>query len=434
MGAEQRIRRALTIAGVAILLAAPDIVRAKVSFIPIPEIVTSPTEGPTFGLLGVFLFLDEKDEIRYMMAPDATYNETKGFMATFRLFGYPTPTRRYSVVIGKSTTADEDYELEWSDRGFWDGRAFVLASFIHERDSTERFFGFGNNSPERECKPGEQFDPDDEDPCGESNYTNNDTVAQATPGVWLLPFVNLNYRMRIRRYGVDDGQVDKLAFTEDAHREDLNPCIKERPNGSCAARLDKGLDTGVIWGHQTALVYDTRDDTDIPRKGALALIYGEFADRRLGSTTSFVKFGGETRKFIPLLDGNPVLALRALLEYTSGAGDTPFWERSSLGGRRTLRGYGSDRFIDFNRSLASVEVRTRVYQRHIFGVNAELELAPFVETGQVFSDVSDSPVSDLHWVGGIGFRGVVRPQIVGFVDIGYGAEGSAIFTGVNYPF
>jgi outer membrane protein assembly factor BamA len=418
MGAEQRVRRALTIAGVAILLAAPAIVRAEVSFIPIPEIVTSPTEGPTFGLLGVFLFLDEKDEIRYMIAPDATYNETKGFMATFRLFGYPTPTRRYSVVLGKATTVDSDYELEWSDRGFWDGRAFLLATVFHERDSTERFFGFGNDSPERECNPGEHFDPRFRNPCGESNYTNSDTVAQATPGVWLLPYVNLNYRMRIRRYGVDEGQVDKLAFTKDAHPE----------------ASGRGLETGVIWAHQTAFVYDTRDDTDIPRQGALALVYGEFADRRLGSSTSFIKYGIEGRKFIPLRDRNPILALRALLDYTSGSGDTPFWEMSTLGGRRTLRGFGSDRFIDFNRSLASVELRTRVYQRRIFGVNAEIELAPFVETGRVFQRVSDSPLNDLHWVGGLGFRGVVRPQIVGFVDIGYGGEGSAIFTGVNYPF
>lgn len=422
MDTRQRSAHILIAAALAIGLGVPVTVGAKVSFIPIPEIVTSPNEGNTLGLLGVFLFLDEKDEIRYMVAPDAVYNDTKGFMVNFRLFGYPTPTRRYSVVIGKSTTTDEDYELEFSDRGFWEGRAFLLASVIHERDSTERFFGFGNHSPERECRPGDSFDPTDPDgphSCGESNYTDDDTVAQATPGVWLLPYVNLNYRMRIRRYAVDEGQVDKLAFTAFAHQEDA---------------MGRGLETGVIWAHQTALVYDTRDDTDIPQKGALALVYGEFTDRRLGSTTSFVKFGTEARKFVPLRDGNPIVAGRVLLDYTSGSRDTPFWEMSSLGGRRTLRGFGSDRFIDFNRSLATIEVRTRVYQRHIFGVNAELEVAPFVEAGKVFAKVRDSPFNDLHWVGGLGFRGIVRPQIVGFVDIGYGAEGSAIFTGVNYPF
>jgi outer membrane protein assembly factor BamA len=415
MGVDQRVRRrALSVLlALCCLLARP--ARAKLSFIPIPEIVTSPNEGNTLGLLGVVLFLDEKDEIKYMLAPDATWNDTKGFMPTFRFFGYPTPTRRYSVVLGKSTTKDEDYELEFIDRGGWEGRAFVLASFFHERDSTERFFGFGNDSPEKECRPGQSFQRNG---CGESNYTNNDTLAQLTPGVWVLPFVNLNYRMRIRRYGVGQGQVDKLAFTAEAHPE---------------AR-GRGLATGVYWAHQVALVYDSRDETDIPRVGALAALYGEIADRHVGSSTSFIKFGAEWRKFIPLRKGNPILALRALADYVSGSHDTPFWEMSSLGGRRTLRGFGSDRFIDFNRSLASAEVRTRVWSPHIFGVNAELEVAPFLEAGEVFSHVTDSPLSDLHWVYGVGFRGVVRPQIVGFVDVGRGSEGFAIFTGVNYPF
>ena len=52
----------------------------------------------------------------------------------------------------------------------------------------------------------------------------------------------------------------------------------------------------------------------------------------------------------------------------------------------------------------------------------------------MFRRVTDSPVSDLHFVYGLGFRGVVRPQIVGFVDVGRGSEGSAIFTGIDYPF
>jgi hypothetical protein len=29
---------------------------------------------------------------------------------------------------------------------------------------------------------------------------------------------------------------------------------------------------------------------------------------------------------------------------------------------------------------------------------------------------------------------VLRPQIVAFVDVGFGYEGSAVFSGVNYPF
>ena len=40
----------------------------------------------------------------------------------------------------------------------------------------------------------------------------------------------------------------------------------------------------------------------------------------------------------------------------------------------------------------------------------------------------------MHGTYGVGFRGVVRPQIVGFVDVGRGSEGVSVITGVDYPF
>jgi hypothetical protein len=52
----------------------------------------------------------------------------------------------------------------------------------------------------------------------------------------------------------------------------------------------------------------------------------------------------------------------------------------------------------------------------------------------VFSREDTVPVTQLHHVYGMGFRGVARPFVVGYVDIGYGSEGVAVFTGLNYPF
>src|SRR5437870_10031128 len=176
-----RSRRALTALALGAGLVSPGAAHSATSFIPIPEIITDPNEGNTVGLLGVVLFLDQKDEIRYMLAPGLQYNRTKGVFPTFRLFGYPTPPRRYSILVGKSTTKDEDYELEFTDRGYWEGRAFILASFVHERDSTDRFFGFHNDSRSTPLRL-----PEGTLVGGESNYTGRNTVAQATPGVWLL--------------------------------------------------------------------------------------------------------------------------------------------------------------------------------------------------------------------------------------------------------
>src|SRR4030095_9957804 len=349
-GAGRRVAAALiaiALAGIAV----PNPGRAGTSFIPIPEIVTDPNEGNTFGILGVILFTDENDEIKYMMAPDISYNDTKGVYPVFRLFGYPTPDRRYSVTLGKSTTKDENYELEFSDRGLWDKRAFVAANVIYERDSTERFFGLGNES--------------DED--RESNYTGNLARARGSVGVWILPYVNVDYEMRIERYSIGRGQVDNIPFIQ-----------TEFPGMTAEDRFDATF----YWAHRTAISYDTRDSYDIPTTGAHSQLYVEGASPFLGSSTWFVKFGVNWRQFIPLWHGNPILALRALADYMDTSDDTPFWELNSLGGRRSLRAYGGDRFIDQNRTLAGGELRTRVWERHVFGVNAELEVAPFVETGQ----------------------------------------------------
>jgi hypothetical protein len=68
------------------------------------------------------------------------------------------------------------------------------------------------------------------------------------------------------------------------------------------------------------------------------------------------------------------------------------------------------------------------------GTHLNIELTPFVDLGEVFAHSRDSPVAHLHRVGGIGFRGVASPFVVGYVDVGYGSEGAAVFTGINYPF
>jgi outer membrane protein assembly factor BamA len=388
---------------VLVCLAAPALARDW-SVIPIPEFIADPNEGNTYGILPVVLFPDEEGRIEYMLAPDFSYNETKGFFPRLRFFGYPSRTRQYALVAGKSTTRDERYVAEFSDRGLWDARAWVFAGAMHEQDSTERFFGFGNSSHEDE----------------ESNYTNNDTEAELYPGFWIRPHLGIAYRMRIRSHGVHEGQVDSLPFIADEHPE-----VRGR-----------GLERGTYWAHRAELVWDSRDDIDIPSRGVFGVVYTEAADETLGSATSFVKFGAEWRQFVPLSwrRVSAVLALRALLDYVSAGDDTPFWEQSSLGGRKALRAFGADRFIDLNRSLASIEMRVPVYSRKIFGVNPTLEVAPFFETGQVFDGVTSSPVDDLHVASGMGFRVVLRPQIVAFVDVGFGYEGSAVFSGVNYPF
>ena len=119
----------------------------------------------------------------------------------------------------------------------------------------------------------------------------------------------------------------------------------------------------------------------------------------------------------------------------------PIWAQSSIGGATTedggllpLRGYGAGRFTDRNAFSANAEVRHIVWGFDAEGTHVDLEVAPFVDVGHVWGHTSNFPGSNLHKVGGIGFRAIARPSVVGYVDVGYGDEGTAVFTGLNYPF
>src|SRR5438552_19034474 len=113
MGSDQLPRpRRLIVALVAAATLWPVVARGGRSFIPIPEIITDPNEGNTVGLLAVVLFLDDKDQIQYMLAPDLRYNKTTGVFPAFRFFDYPPPERRYSVDVANTTTSDDGVELE----------------------------------------------------------------------------------------------------------------------------------------------------------------------------------------------------------------------------------------------------------------------------------------------------------------------------------
>jgi hypothetical protein len=49
-------------------------------------------------------------------------------------------------------------------------------------------------------------------------------------------------------------------------------------------------------------------------------------------------------------------------------------------------------------------------------------------------DITSSRRKNFKYNPGIGFRGLVLPNIVGRVDTGVGNEGVAVFAGLGYPF
>lgn len=377
--------------------------RAETSYLPLPEIIVDPNEGTTLGLLGVVLMADEHKEIRRIIAPDIRFNSIFGAYPTFRYFAYPDATQRYFLSAGKSTKIDEYFEASYEGKRLGGGPCSLAAGLLRDLDSRERFFGVGNDTPNRD----------------ESNYTGDVVLGRISLGFDLPDDLRLTVGTRVRRVRVRRGGVGGLPFAGDWFP---------------AARVP-GLEGATVVGQSVGAWYDTRDFPDMPSEGSLLGVETEVVDRALGSSVSFGRVALEGRSFQPLReDRRLILAVRGFAQYLVGGDRVPFYELSSLGGVSSLRGFGTHRYRDHHRVGAQFELRADVHQRDILGVVAHLELTPFLDVGKVFDFSREPLLTDLHAVAGLAVRVVVRPQVVAYVDTGLRQGGVATFTGIDYPY
>ncbi len=375
-------------------------------FIPVPEVATDPNGGVTYGVLPVWLFTDSHDEITSIFAPDINSNSTLGPGGNFRYLAYPSADTQWYVTAGGQETiarkVDLDYQTGREHKHWWsfEGR------FYFERDPTERFYGLGNHSAQG----------------NQTNYTTEQLYAEAILGWNINEQLQISLMERPRYVRIQPGGFTSV------------------PDITALFPTQKGINGGTEILSQAMIQYDTRDSVDIPRSGGLGRLYYGIADRRFMSSVSYNRFGGELRRYLTV-NNRITFAGHIFAEYQPAGNEMPFWSAARLGGQEslltdqeTLRGYGAGRFIDNNLFVMNVEMRTRVWEKKVFGTHGILELAPFAEAGRVAHNMGYSPLDNLHPVGGIAFRGIAEPFVVGFVDIGWGGEGAAVFSGINYPF
>jgi hypothetical protein len=376
------------------------------SLFPVPEVATDPNQGTTFGILPVFLFSDDHHEIRQILAPDIAINTILGASGNFRYLAYPSSNTQYYFMAGGSQNIARRVDLFYStgrDRDKWwsfEGRLFF------EKDPTERFYGLGNDSSHG----------------NETNYTTQQLYFRGTLGINFTHNLQLAITEQPWYVRIQQGALDNLPFI------------------GTRFPLLQGLGGGSETVTQVVATYDTRDSVDVPRHGGLYRAFYGVADRAFMSSFSYNQAGFELRHYLPITS-RITLAGRIYSLYTPAGQETPFWAMARLGGeesilfdQQTLRGYGAGRFVDNNITDFNFEIRTRVYERNIMGTHGILELAPFIDAGKVFAYADQNPITPLHPVGGLGFRGIAEPFVVGYVDVGWGAQGPAFFSGINYPF
>ena len=375
-------------------------------FIPVPEIGQDPDSGTTVGILPVWLVTDDEHRIRRIIAPDILYNPNFGAGFHGRIFDYPSEDKQWSLEGGLKQRVEREFDAEYTLGRERQQRWSFTGSAVYDRNGAPRFFGIGNNTPQR----------------NETNYTGQQEILQAQLGYNITRLWQVLYTARWRSFDVQSGTLDKI------------PSIEEKyPNV-------RGLGTNYEQLNRLSIIYDSRDSSTAPRHGMKWVAYGGVASRSgIFNASLYSEAGIDGRVFWPV---NPqtIIASHVALHYLPSLHRLPFWALSSLGGGQTdiggeqpLRGFGDGRFYDRNSFSATVEVRRTAFEFDAMS-HVEIEVAPFVDVGDVFHDGASFPVKALHKVGGVGFRGIARPSVVGYVDVGYGSDGTAVFTGINYPF
>jgi hypothetical protein len=375
-------------------------------FLPVPEIGVDPNGGTTVGLLPVWLHTDDQHEINRIFAPDVLHNSYFGYGFHARLYEYPSDDEQWSVLTGLKERVEREFETEYQmGRARRDPWSFT-ASLIADVDGTPRFYGIGNHTPE----------------SSQTNYTARQQLLRVQAGWNISHIWQLAYTIRAR-------QVDVLAGTL--------PGIDSIQQLFGDATLGKDKE----FLHRLSLIYDTRDDLTVPNHGMEWVAYTGVATSEAFFNDQLYKEAGlDGRAFWPVFH-DTVVAAHVALRYLLTDHNAPFWalstlggETSEIGGEQPLRGFGAGRFTDRDAYSTSLELRHNVFSFNAVSTRVDIEVAPFVDAGRVFADTNTFPLSHIHTVGGVGFRGIARPYVVGYVDVGYGSEGAAVFTGINYPF
>ncbi len=389
----------LLVLGGATSLFAPQSAVAETQYFPIPSVSTTRNDGNDVGLIVPILVTEPDGELKYLVAPMVIRNSIVGVRGALNIFRYEPGGREMRFIASFTEQIERKLLFSYTDPAFSHGRYALSYGGTFFKNATARFWGIGQTTVEGD----------------ETNYTAREGRAWWKFGLHANEVTQIAVGQRFRDVSLQRGATD-LPFTVDRF-----PAVH-------------GVRGATILGHRVTFHYDTRDSLVTPTDGMQVTAYAELNQNlRNGDHPVFSRYEIEVKKLFPSESKRAILVVRADLQATLG-GEVPFFEQSSLGGQNNLRGFGMDRFIDKHLVAVSVEERIHVMRTKLFGVTADFEVAPFLDTGQVFENFKDVSFKDYRMTPGIGFRGLVRPNVVGRVDYGYSREGGAVFAGLDFPY
>ena len=303
------------------------------------------------------------------------------------------------------------------------GTGFGLRlELFRERNIRTRYYGLGNNSTFNR----DFIEPKSADFKDENYYYY---ILERNPRILVSLFRQLYGPVSMSvGFGMERVDVDQ--------------------RGTQAFYLERGTPDGVIDGFSgfigATLLWDTRDDEVVPRRGffqewsyesarnsLLALFFEPIDFSRVTLTNAY---------YIPL---SPRLNFshRLVLEVLSGA--VPLYAYGEIGGSRrvkglggsdSLRGFDTQRFTDDVRFLSNIELRYQLYDIWFYGQYIEWQGTVFLDSGRVWPDLDQIGWSGMHVSGGAGVRMVWDADLVIRMGTGVADEQMDVWLSLGHNF
>jgi hypothetical protein len=281
-------------------------------------------------------------------------------------------------------TARRQFLFELQPDKYWDEQRFHLWNKLEYRYYPDRYFGVGNDLPNRPV-----------------SYTKQ----------------MLRGRLLFERRLL--GSLWLGGYSEAMY---VDPVY-----GAAAPRFEdvSGRDGGLAVGVGPQLAWDSRDSALAATEGTLLSLQAIAYLHQLGGDYAFWRLVADARQVLGL-GGGHVLALRALLVRNST--QVPYYMMAQLGGPDLLRGYYQGRFQDRALSALEFEYRTPFVWR--------IGAAVFGGVGQVSEDITGLRLQGWHPSMGAGLRlNIARAEKLNLrFDGGVGSDGPALYVGVGEAF
>lgn len=375
----------------------------KGPILPLPIAEASKDLGLNVGVMPVWAVWNaQRTGVDYVMAPSVSYNENLGATFGYKQFFFPDEKSIIMFRGSVSRRVENEAYFYFYRPGVLNSDARFSLDIVHRVTGKPSFYGYGNDSLK----------------AGKANYAILKEGYEFTASLPVKKHLFLELNHSLYRQQAQAGPVMGVPQVSGLYPADYAAAEKAR----------------LFHANRLSILYDDTDHPFLPKIGTMASFSILYSAKAFGSDYNYRTYNAELKHYYNYRGKNRfVTALRYQLQFQRGE-ELPFYAQVQLGETTGLRMAGDGRFTDRGKIVVNLEERITLSRVPYLKFLREVEIAPFMDAGAVFSDFSDFSTGDLRYGPGLSLRLLLRPQVVAAADLAFGSEGTNMIVRVGYPF